>query len=249
MPKITFLPQGVTVEFEPGQLPYHEHGRPESLLDIALHFGIPLEHACGGNCACTTCHVIVKERDSGLSPMEDCEEDRLDYAPGLTLHSRLGCQAVVKSDVVVEIPDWNRNYVSEGGGSINLGAAIPAPLRVPALVPGDLKNAEDALHRAASGTIFSTTRDGVATISATSKGAARYSLHWVPRDRDGRLNVDGIVFAGNSPTLAEALMHTATRYGLTKPEWQPAGFDWLTHQKTSQHAPVVEGHHLSKKPE
>jgi 2Fe-2S ferredoxin len=48
-------------------------------------------------------------------------------APGLTIHSRLGCQAVVKGDVVVEVPSWNRNYVSEGGGSINLGNAIPPP--------------------------------------------------------------------------------------------------------------------------
>ena len=46
-------------------------------------------------------------------------------APGLTLHSRLACQAVVKGDVTVEIPSWNRNYVSEGGGSMNLGDAIP----------------------------------------------------------------------------------------------------------------------------
>ncbi len=51
-------------------------------------------------------------------------------APGLTLHSRLGCQAVVTGDVVVEIPTWNRNYVSEGGGSINLGGAIPPPRNV-----------------------------------------------------------------------------------------------------------------------
>jgi ferredoxin, 2Fe-2S len=51
----------------------------------------------------------------------------LDEAAGLTTHSRLGCQAVVKGDIVFEIPDWNRNYVSEGGGSINLGSAIPPP--------------------------------------------------------------------------------------------------------------------------
>lgn len=129
MPRVTFLPEGRTVEFEKGKLESSDHGKRESLLDIALAFGIPLEHACGGSCACTTCHVIVKEGEENLSPMEDDEADRLDMAAGLTLHSRLGCQAVVNGDVVVEIPDWNRNYVSEGGGSINLGAAIPAPKR------------------------------------------------------------------------------------------------------------------------
>jgi 2Fe-2S ferredoxin len=126
VPKVTFLPEGRTVEFESGSLPYSEHGKPESLLDVALNFGIHLEHACGGSCACTTCHVVVKEgTDRSLTEMEDDEADRLDMAPGLTLHSRLGCQAVVTGDVVVEIPSWNRNYVSEGGGSINLGDAIP----------------------------------------------------------------------------------------------------------------------------
>ena len=120
MPKVTFLPQNETVAFESGELPYHNHGLPESILDVALNFGVPLEHACGGNCACTTCHVIVCEQDSHLSPMEECEEDRLDLAAGLTLHSRLGCQAVVKGDVTVEIPDWNRNYVREGATKTEL---------------------------------------------------------------------------------------------------------------------------------
>lgn len=116
------------MEFESGRLPYSDHGLPESVLDVCLHFGIALEHACGGSCACTTCHVIVKNGgDANLSEMEDDEMDRLDMAPGLTLHSRLGCQAVIKGDVVLEIPSWNRNYVSEGGGSMNLGDAIPAP--------------------------------------------------------------------------------------------------------------------------
>ena len=132
VPKVTVIPpggaEGITVEFESGKLPYAEHGKPESLLDVCMNLGIPLEHACGGSCACTTCHVIVKDGlDNNLSEMDDEEADRLDMAPGLTLHSRLGCQAVVKGDVVVEIPSWNRNYVSEGGGSMNLGDAIPAP--------------------------------------------------------------------------------------------------------------------------
>ena len=125
MPKVTFLPANETFSFESGKLPYSDHGKPESLLDIALNNGFHLEHACGGSCACTTCHVVVKSGDGNLSPMDDDEADRLDMAPGLTLHSRLGCQAVVTGDVVVEIPSWNRNYVSEGGGSMNLGDAIP----------------------------------------------------------------------------------------------------------------------------
>jgi 2Fe-2S ferredoxin len=130
VPKLTVLPEGRTLEWESGELPYGEHGKPESVLDVCMHFGIHLEHACGGSCACTTCHVVVKDgTDSNLSEMEDDEADRLEMAPGLTLHSRLGCQAVVTGDVVVEIPSWNRNYVSEGGGSINLGDAIPVPKR------------------------------------------------------------------------------------------------------------------------
>ena len=157
VPKVTILPEGRTVEFEKGHLPYDGHGKPESLLDVCMNFGIPLEHACGGSCACTTCHVIVREGDSSLSPMEDCEEDRLDFAPGLTLHSRLGCQAVVKGDVVVEIPDWNRNYVSEGGGSINLGSAIPPKSAAAPPVPGVLKTAEEAIERTGSGTIHAST--------------------------------------------------------------------------------------------
>ena len=127
MPKVTI--DGKTVEFESGKLPYHEHGKPESLLDVCLNFGMHLEHACGGNCACTTCHVIVKKGAENLSELDEDEEgDRLQMAPGLTLRSRLGCQCVVEGDVEVQIPSWNINYVSEGGGSMNLGDAIPAPV-------------------------------------------------------------------------------------------------------------------------
>lgn len=128
MPKVTFVNYDKTVEFESGKLPYGEHGKPESLLDIALNFGLHLEHACGGNCACTTCHVWVKQGQNNLSPMDDDEADRLDMAADLQLNSRLGCQCVVTGDVVVEIPAWNRNYISEGGTSI-LGDAIPAAKR------------------------------------------------------------------------------------------------------------------------
>ena len=127
MPKVTFLPAGVTVEFDPATMPYCEHGKQASFLDVAMNNGVNLEHACGGNCACTTCHVIVKSGEVNLSEMEDDEADRLDMAPGLTIHSRLGCMAVIKGDVTVEIPGWNINYVSEGGTSMNMGDAIPPP--------------------------------------------------------------------------------------------------------------------------
>jgi 2Fe-2S ferredoxin len=102
--KVTFLPMDVTVEVDDAKYPLADHGKPGSLLDIALAHDIALEHNCGGSCACTTCHVVVREGEKNLSAMEQDEEDRLDTAEGLTLHSRLGCQAVVKGDVVVEIP-------------------------------------------------------------------------------------------------------------------------------------------------
>jgi ferredoxin, 2Fe-2S len=123
MPKVTFiLRDGTekTVEFEHGKLPYQEHGLPESFLDVAMNFGIPLEHACGGSCACTTCHLIIKEGMQNLSDMEDNEADRLDTAWDLTTSSRLGCQAVIKGDVKAQFPMYTRNYVQEGGG-IQLG--------------------------------------------------------------------------------------------------------------------------------
>jgi ferredoxin, 2Fe-2S len=102
--RVTFLPQNVTVEVDDAKYPLADHGKPGSLLDIALAHDIHLEHNCGGSCACTTCHVVVKKGEENLSEMEDDEEDRLDTATGLTIHSRLGCQAVVRGDVVVEIP-------------------------------------------------------------------------------------------------------------------------------------------------
>src|SRR5690348_16702812 len=115
--RVTFLPEGRTVEFENGKLPYKDHGKPQSILDIALNNNVFLDHACGGNCACTTCHVWVKKGAEHLSAMDDDEADRLDMAADLQLNSRLGCQVVVKEpgEVVVEVPAWNRNYVSEGG--------------------------------------------------------------------------------------------------------------------------------------
>lgn len=93
MPKVTFLPMNQTFEAKEG----------ESILDVAINNDVPLQHACGGFCACTTCHVEVKSGDDHLSPIEEDEEERLDRAVGGTLHARLGCQAKVHGDVVVEI--------------------------------------------------------------------------------------------------------------------------------------------------
>jgi 2Fe-2S ferredoxin len=113
--RVTFLPANRIVEFELDQLPYAEHGKEHSILDVALNFGIDLDHACGGACACTTCHVVVKKGEESLSTIEDDEADKLDSAADLTLHSRLGCQAQIlrPSEIVVEIPSWNRNIAKE----------------------------------------------------------------------------------------------------------------------------------------
>ena len=104
------------MEFELGALPYEHHGKPMSFLDVAENHDIFLDHACGGVCACSTCHVLIKAGESGLTPAEDDELDRLDMAADQQLNSRLGCQAVITrpGDYVVEIPAWNRNYVTEG---------------------------------------------------------------------------------------------------------------------------------------
>jgi len=123
MPKVTFIMKDKTqktVEFEHGKLPYDGHGLPESFLDVAMNLDIPLEHACGGSCACTTCHLYIRKGKQNLSEEQDNELDRLDTAWDLTTDSRLGCQAVIKGDVVAEFPMYTRNYVQEGGG-IQLG--------------------------------------------------------------------------------------------------------------------------------
>ena len=124
MPKVTFIVDGQPqiIEVDLATLPYSHHGKPGSLLDIAKNHDIPLEHACGGSCACTTCHVIVRQGAGQLSDMQDDEVDRLDTAWDVTPDSRLGCQAVVRGDVTCEIPMYTRNYVQEGG-AIQLGKA------------------------------------------------------------------------------------------------------------------------------
>ena len=113
--RVTFLPEGKTVEFEFGALPYEHHGKPMSFLDVAENNDIFLDHACGGVCACTTCHLWIKDQE-GISEADDDELDRMDMAADQQLTSRLGCQAVITrpGEYVVEIPKWNRNYVTEG---------------------------------------------------------------------------------------------------------------------------------------
>ena len=115
--KVTFIGSGdrIEVSVDPSKLPYGETGLPGSILDIAMGHGIDLEHACGGVCACSTCHIIVKEGLDTCNESTDDENDQLDEAPGLTLQSRLGCQCVPNGDkdLVVEIPEWNKNLVKE----------------------------------------------------------------------------------------------------------------------------------------
>ncbi len=110
MTKIIFLPheelcpEGAVVEAEPGT----------TILDAALENGIELEHACEKSCACTTCHVVVREGFDSLNEPTEEEEDMLDKAWGLEPESRLGCQAeIADQDLVVEIPKYTINMVSE----------------------------------------------------------------------------------------------------------------------------------------
>lgn len=95
MPKVTFLPDGKTVEVRPGS----------SILDAAWDAEVDLPHNCGGVAACTTCHVWIERGLESLSEIEDREDDKLNEAAGLAPSSRLGCQAKVgEVDVVVRIP-------------------------------------------------------------------------------------------------------------------------------------------------
>jgi 2Fe-2S ferredoxin len=113
--KVTFLPMAKTVEVDPSVERFGHDGLPLSILDIAEGAGIEIDHSCGGVCACSTCHVYVREGSESCNPSSDDEEDQLDNARGRELDSRLGCQCVPDGteDVVVEIPAWNRNLVQE----------------------------------------------------------------------------------------------------------------------------------------
>ncbi|MCO5761064.1 MAG: ISC system 2Fe-2S type ferredoxin [Gammaproteobacteria bacterium] len=110
MTKLIFLPheeicpEGAIIEAEPGV----------SICDAALAAGIEIEHACEKSCACTTCHVIIREGYDSLPEADEVEEDLLDKAWGLEPESRLSCQAKVgDEDLVIEIPKYTINMVSE----------------------------------------------------------------------------------------------------------------------------------------
>ncbi|MCI0355943.1 MAG: 2Fe-2S iron-sulfur cluster-binding protein [Acidobacteria bacterium] len=113
--KVTFVREGRTVEVDPAKVPYGHNGLPGSILDISEGFRLGLDHACGGVCACSTCHVIVHEGLESCNEATDAELDELDMAPGITPKSRLGCQTVPdgSQDLVVEIPEWNKNFAKE----------------------------------------------------------------------------------------------------------------------------------------
>ena len=97
-------PEGAVIEAPAGQ----------SLCDAMLANDIDIEHACEKSCACTTCHVIVREGFESLGEAEEKEEDLLDRAWGLEACSRLSCQAILgKEDLVVEIPKYTINHASE----------------------------------------------------------------------------------------------------------------------------------------
>ena len=104
MPHEVICPDGLTIEMNDN----------ETILDACLRNGINLEHACEKACACTTCHVIVKEGFDNLEDASDDEEDLLDKAWGLEPNSRLSCQTIPESgDFTVELPKYTINQVSE----------------------------------------------------------------------------------------------------------------------------------------
>ncbi|MEH6650743.1 MAG: ISC system 2Fe-2S type ferredoxin [Motiliproteus sp.] len=111
MPQLIFLPHhelcpdGKVIEVEPGV----------SICDAALAEGIEIEHACEKSCACTTCHVVIREGFDSLEESDELEDDMLDKAWGLEPDSRLSCQALMgEEDLVIEIPKYTINQVSEG---------------------------------------------------------------------------------------------------------------------------------------
>ncbi len=113
--KVTFLPLNVVAEVDPTVERMGHDGLPLSILDIAEGAGVNIDHSCGGVCACSTCHVYVRQGLDSCNEVSDDEADQLDNARGLELESRLSCQCVPdgSQDVLVEIPAWNRNLVRE----------------------------------------------------------------------------------------------------------------------------------------
>jgi 2Fe-2S ferredoxin len=104
LPHHEICPNGAVVEATPG----------ESICEALLRHDIEIEHACEMSCACTTCHVIVREGYESLADADELEEDYLDKAWGLEPESRLSCQAIVSDTaLVVEIPRYTINHASE----------------------------------------------------------------------------------------------------------------------------------------
>ncbi len=105
LPHVELCPDGAVIDAEPGK----------SICQTLLENGIAIEHACEMSCACTTCHVVVREGFRSLEAAEELEEDMLDKAWGLEPNSRLSCQAEVKdTPLVVEIPRYSINMTREG---------------------------------------------------------------------------------------------------------------------------------------
>ena len=100
MPKVRFLPADVEIEVPEGT----------PVLDAALDNNIHIDHNCGGNCACSTCHVIIEEGFDTLNEISEDEEDMLDEAEGLTESSRLACQCLTSADIVVRIPEKDSTW-------------------------------------------------------------------------------------------------------------------------------------------
>jgi ferredoxin, 2Fe-2S len=105
LPHVELCPDGAVIDAVPGK----------SICDNLLDNGIEIEHACEKSCACTTCHVIVREGFNALTPSEEEEDDLLDKAWGLERESRLSCQAMMPEgdDLVVEIPRYSINHAKE----------------------------------------------------------------------------------------------------------------------------------------
>lgn len=104
LPHEKICPEGTAIEAETG----------ESICEALLRNDVQIEHACEMSCACTTCHVIVREGFDSLEEADELEEDYLDKAWGLEPESRLSCQAIVDGeDLVIEIPKYTINMVSE----------------------------------------------------------------------------------------------------------------------------------------
>lgn len=104
LPHETLCPDGAVFEAKVG----------ETVLDAALANGVSIDHACEKSCACTTCHIIVREGFDSLNESDDLEDDLLDKAWGLESESRLSCQALVSNeDLVIEIPKYSLNHAKE----------------------------------------------------------------------------------------------------------------------------------------